>query len=218
VPIPDENETNLLFILFVPSAVILTLNGVSQNDPNNGFGGYHNSGKHAKVFGKDNLFYAVIVWSGVIEIMTHTASHELAEAFTDRSGAGWYSDDTVVLFWSGGREIGDICDCPGGPVLLSADGSFVASYWRNSLGRCLQQYDLTPTSGTVPDVVKRALSPSVARSAIEQAGFTYSQTEDPVEGDFKPYAEDQDPGGGTIALLGTTVNVTIAFPHKGPLP
>jgi hypothetical protein len=219
LPIPDENETDLLFLLFVPSAVTLTLGGVSQNDPANGFSGYHLSGKHGKALGKDNLFYAVVVWSGFIQAMTATASHELAEAFTDRSGAGWYSDDQQFLFWSGGREIGDICDCIGGPSLLAPDGSVVASYWRNSVGACLQQIDLTPgLTGIVPDVVTDSLSPAAARAAIEGAGFVYSETADPVEGHFKPFAEDQNPSGGTVAQLESTVEVTIAVPHRGPTP
>jgi hypothetical protein len=217
LPIPDQDETNLLFLLFVPSAVTLTLDGVSQNDPKNGFAGYHNWGMFAKVIGKNNLFYAVICWSGSVPVMTFVASHELAEAFTDRSGNGWYSDDVQVLFWGGGREIADICTCPGGQALQTAGGSIVCSYWRNSVGRCLQQSDLTPTASVVPDVVTDRLSPSEAKQSILSAGFVYSQTDDPVEGNFQPYAEDQNPNAGILAPLGTTVTVLIAIPHRGPL-
>jgi len=70
-----------------------------------------------------------------------------------------------------------------------------------------------PFSGTVPDVLN--LNPGAARAKIEAAGFAYSGAADPVEGNFKPYVEDQDPGGGTTAPVGSTVDVTIAVPVKG---
>jgi hypothetical protein len=48
-----------------------------------------------------------------------------------------------------------------------------------------------PPAGTVPDVSN--LSPSQARARIQAAGFTYSESADPVKGNFKPYVEYQDP-------------------------
>jgi hypothetical protein len=69
---------------------------------------------------------------------------------------------------------------------------------------------------TVPNVID--LSPSTAMANIQAAGFTYSPKTDKVEGNFTPHVEDQRPLGGTTALQGSAVNVTIALPVKGPPP
>jgi hypothetical protein len=206
-PVSDEHD--LLFVIFAPTEVTLTNQGHSQNDPVFGFCGYHHADFYQKsqLFGQSNLFWAIITpGSG-----TAVVSHELCEAFTDRDFNGWYSDNA---------EIGDACNaCSVG--ILSLNGFQVASYWLVNSDRCLQQTDLTPPpprTGTVPDVVTQKLSPAQARAKIVGAGFGFSESVDPIEGNFKPYAEDQDPGGGTVAVLGTTVNVTIAIPHKGPPP
>lgn len=70
-----------------------------------------------------------------------------------------------------------------------------------------------PFSGTVPDVLN--LSPGAARTKIEAAGFLYAGSADPEQGDFKPYVEYQEPGGGATAPVGSTVDVTITEPVKG---
>jgi hypothetical protein len=64
--------------------------------------------------------------------------------------------------------------------------------------------------GIVPDVIN--LSPSSAQAAIESTGFEYSQADNQIVGNFTPYVEAQNPGGWTSALLGSTVEVTIAVP------
>ena len=84
------------------------------------------------------------------------------------------------------------------------------------LGSTVKVTIAEPVTGTVPDVLN--LNPGAARAKIEAAGFAYSGAADPVEGNFKPYVEDQDPGGEATAPLGSTVNVTIAVPVKGPPP
>jgi hypothetical protein len=69
---------------------------------------------------------------------------------------------------------------------------------------------------TVPNVID--LSPSIAMANIQAAGFIYSPKTDKIEGNFTPHVECQDPLGGTTALQGSAVNVTIAIPVKGPPP
>jgi PASTA domain len=83
-----------------------------------------------------------------------------------------------------------------------------------SLGSTVNVTIAEPVTGTVPDVLN--LSPNAASAKIQAAGFAYSGSADPVVGKFKPYVEDQDPGGGATAPLGSTVNVTIAVPVTGP--
>jgi hypothetical protein len=82
------------------------------------------------------------------------------------------------------------------------------------LGSTVNVTIAVPVTGTVPDVLN--LSPGAASAKIQAAGFTYSGSAEPVEGNFKPYVESQDPDAGTNAPLGSTVNVTIAVPVKGP--
>lgn len=136
---PGSDETNLLFVLFAPPAVTLSLDGSVG-----GFLGYHGSTKYNKDFGKDNMFYAVVAGGLSLGLTTLSLSHELVEAFTNRSGDGWFSDDFVAWpFADTGRELGDICSCGVCPS-LTLDGITLASYWRQSQNRCMQQDDLTP--------------------------------------------------------------------------
>jgi hypothetical protein len=159
LPIPANDETNLLFLVFTPRGVGLSLPGI----PPGSFCGYHSSDYHAKIFGKANLFFAVVSWSDSMDDMTESASHELAEAFTDRSDdRGWFSD-------ADGNEISDECNFCGGPSLQL--GNFaVASYWRNSVGHCLQQWDLTPGPIAVPDLTNMDLTE--AMTTLSNNGLT----------------------------------------------
>ncbi len=145
-------------------------------------------------------------------------AHEIAEAFTDRDGNGWHSDDTSPTGdpTKNYPEIGDVCNACGTGV-LDLGGFQVASYWLVNSGRCLQQTDLDPVPlATVPDVTN--LSPAQARARLAAAHFGMSEVADPLDGNFKPYVEDQDPSGGAQAPEGSTVNVMVAVPHKGPPP
>jgi hypothetical protein len=133
--VPGRTETNLLYVIFLSSEIALADAGDS---------GYHDHRQYRKGSGKDNLFFALIASSSqnssslALGALTGIASHELVEAFTDRSGNGWYDDDT-----SPPQELADLCDSAD---LLSLNGFILSSYWRNSVGRCLQQTDLTPRS------------------------------------------------------------------------
>jgi len=66
---------------------------------------------------------------------------------------------------------------------------------------------------TVPDVI--GLAPATARAKIERAGFQVAEYGDPIVGNFTPYVELQDPDGGTVEPVNTTVNITIATPVQG---
>ncbi len=206
--LPASNEVELLFVIFAPTEVTLT-----DDNGNTGFCGYHDWGYY-KITGwpwtKKNLFFAVIEAGAG----TDTVSHELVEAATDRSGNGWYSDSTSSCSSMFDHpEIGDVCSACGSPT-LTPDGFQVASYWLVNTGACLQQSDITPTPpkmGVVPDVINA--TPLHARGAIVGAGFVYSPSIDAIGGvpRFSPYIEDQNPGGGSEAQLGTAVECTEAL-------
>jgi len=126
--IPGRTEKNLLYIVFLsPEMTVATI------PPGCAF---HSWGFYHKGSGKQNLFVAA-VGAGGIAALTSSASHEMAEAFTDRSGNGWFSDD------GDHPEIGDTCSCCSCPT-LALNGFTLASYWRNAENVCLQQADLTP--------------------------------------------------------------------------
>jgi hypothetical protein len=126
--VPGRTEKDLLYVIFLsPEMSIVT------EPPSCGF---HYAAQYHKGSGKNNLFYAVVGSSDLADL-TSGASHELVEAFTDRSLNAWFSDDT-------GMEIGDVCSCCFTCPDLTLNGFALASYWRNSIGNCLQQNDLTP--------------------------------------------------------------------------
>jgi hypothetical protein len=133
--VPAWNERDLLFVIFPPTEVMLT-----DNDGGVGFCGYHWWGHyHNSPFQKGNLFFAVVDTTGGTDVV----AHELAEAFTDRSVNGWFSDD------GGGPEIGDVCSACGSQT-LTLGGFSLASYWLVDAGRCLQQSDVTPAPPPPP--------------------------------------------------------------------
>jgi hypothetical protein len=215
--VPASNEVELLFIIFAPSEVTLT-----DDNGNMGFCAYHDSGffniSPVWPWTKKNLFFAVIGAGAGTDVV----SHELAEAATDRSGNGWFSDSTSPcgsLF--NYPEIGDVCSACGSLTLTLDSGFQVAPYWLVNTGACLQQSDLTPPPprlGTVPDVTN--LPPIRARGEIVGAGFGYSEVFDRQGGvpRFSPFVEDTDPGPGTQAQLGTVVIATVAVWAPGPPP
>ena len=92
---------NVLYFVFLPPDVAIAMNGGRSCQS---FCGYHDA------IG-DGVFYAVLPYPGcagciggmsVLDALTVTSSHELAEAITDPvPGTGWYDDTN--------GEIGDIC-------------------------------------------------------------------------------------------------------------
>ena len=125
--VPRRVELDLLFVIFAPTEITLV-----DNNGAGGFCAYHWYGHYHKGSGKDNLFFAV----SDVTALTSAVSHELVEAFTDRSQHGWYSDND-------GSEIGDVCSSCGSAT-VTVGGFSAASYWLVNQGRCLQQSDITP--------------------------------------------------------------------------
>src|SRR5579864_606362 len=115
VPVrPDPDETNLLYIIFTP-------NSTNMGDCLSGF---HSSTRYdtppSAQPKEDNLFWAAIQeWHEYgppasarefADSCTWAASHEMVEAFTNRSGTGWVyraADGNIY-------EIGDLCECARG--------------------------------------------------------------------------------------------------------
>lgn len=141
---PGSDEKNLLFTILLPPEINLI--SPDPNFPN--ITGLHGSTKYAKGIGKDNLFYAVVVWPATgttstdLAGLTQTTSHELAEAFTDRTaGRGW-TDDNSGPHW----EISDLCNFGAfGGLYDKACPYPLSSYWRQSAGRCLRESDICPS-------------------------------------------------------------------------
>lgn len=201
--VPAWDERDLLFIIFPPTEITLT-----DNDGGTGFCGYHWYGHYRNSpFQKDNLFFAVVDTTGD----SATVGHELAEAFTDRSLNGWYSDDAPY------SEIADTCSSCGSQALI-LNGFSIASYWLAREGRCLQQTDVVPGPLTaVPNLLgERA---ETARQKIEAAGFLLHQ-QLTVDHTCESIGRiiTQAPRGGTEVPQGSSVSIWIGTrpPHECP--
>jgi hypothetical protein len=122
--VPQPTSSSLYFV-FLPPGVTVGLNG--------GASCVNFCGYHSDIDGQ--VFYAVMPYpdcSGcagglsVIDALTATTSHELAEAITDPvPGQGWYDDQN--------GEIGDICAWQ----TKQSAGYTVQLEWSNAAGRCL---------------------------------------------------------------------------------
>src|SRR6266436_1795116 len=136
--IPGPNESSLLFAIFIPPEITVT------GEDADGGCAYHKAVKYQKGLGKNNLFYSALKWPGTgssaqdLAALTGAASHELVEAFTNRSsGRGWYDDGI-------GYEIGDACSSCRGPGLFDGACPYpLSSYWLQSLRRCLREADVS---------------------------------------------------------------------------
>jgi hypothetical protein len=135
----DENETNLLFVIFTPNKTNI---GGADKDC---VCGYHGCGLYNKTSGDPNLFWAAIQeWHHgenlpsnereFVNSCTWCVSHEMVEAFTNRDGKGFHVNDC---------EIGDICECGKGaddakaPIIKTLVGEWwVETYWDNDNGSC----------------------------------------------------------------------------------
>lgn len=91
-------------------------------------------------------------------------------------------------------------------------GSFASAHSDTTVTSIQVSWAPVPVN-TVPDVVGWLAETGIHR--LESDGFQVSVAGDPVVGNFKPYVEFQDPDGGTLEPVNTTVNVTIATPVKG---
>jgi PASTA domain len=204
--VPAWNDGSLLFMIFPSHEITMT-----DNNGGTGFCGYHYWGHYHQdipLFHKPNLFFAIDTNGD-----TGTVGHELAEAFTDRSGNGWFTTDGP------GAEIGDVCSDCSSPV-LDLEGSRVASYWLVSSSRCLQQSDLVPPpppppTKSVPNVVGQPAA--AARTTLASAGFGVSMRS-VVDNMCNSIGDvmTQSPRGGALAAVGS--NVTIGIGHLPPHP
>jgi hypothetical protein len=188
-----------LYLIFAPSEVTLTDNNGGQ-----GFCGYHYHG--AFTGGADNLVF------GIVNSTAGTAamSHEIAEACTDPTGNGWYSD-------TDGSEIGDVCSTCNSPA-LTLSGFNVASYWLVDQDRCLQQSDLvTHPLAAVPKVVGELQE--TAEHAITTAGFV-PQVWDVVDNTCNSigFVKQQQPPGGASLALGSPVAIWVGVRPPHPCP
>lgn len=206
--IPSSNEMNLLFVIFAPREVTF-VDGKGKT----GFCGFHLSKSYRKPeWEKANLFFAVVEAGST----TAVVSHELAEAFTDRGGNGWYSD------LSGGAEIGDVCNSCESAVQLTLAGFPLASYWLVEEERCLQQADLEeplqPPPATVPNVVGETVAE--AAKSLRAAGFVVAEAS--VEDHTFEHIGlviSQLPRGGSISGKGATVTIRVGVkPKLGSAP
>jgi hypothetical protein len=201
--VPGRTEKNLLYIVFLsPEMTIAT------TPPGCAF---HYWGHYQKGSGKHNLFVAAI-GSGGLAALTGSASHELAEAFTDRSGNGWYSDVSPK------PEIGDVCSCCVCPT-LTLNGFTLSSYWRNSVSNCLQQTDLTPPPPPPPQPLVSVTPFPVPLN--RPTTFSLNAT-DPATGADVPGAADilQPTAAGTVRVAnfrvpGTSPKLTLHSVTRG---
>jgi hypothetical protein len=120
-----QPTANTLYFIYTPPGTKIIQGGSSSCM---GFCGYHNN------IGQ-GIFYAAMPYAGcngclggmnVLDAMTGTSSHELAEAITDAiPGTGWYDDSN--------GEIGDIC-----AWRFKKQGPWnVQLLWSNKAGKCV---------------------------------------------------------------------------------
>jgi hypothetical protein len=196
---PESPELSLLYFIFPPSEITLT-----DNNGNGGFCGYHWHGAFSPFF--ENMIFAVVDPTGG----TSAVSHELAEACTDPTGDGWYSDDD-------GSEIGDVCSSCGSQTLTLA-GFELASYWLVDQDRCLQQSDLvTHPLATVPNVIGR---PQLqAEQTLSAAGFV-PQVQDVVDNTCNSIGlvTGEQPPGGTSLPQTSVVTIWVGTRPPHPCP
>lgn len=198
--VPDHVSVtrDLVYVIFASSEIILT-----ANDGSSHFCAYH-------YFGTDAPYPFLWIFAVVDSNPGDSAavSHELAEAFTDPTHDGWYSDVD-------NGEIGDVCSCCGCQALTLGEFK-VASYWLVQQNRCLQQSDLIEhPDAIVPDVV--GMAQVQAEQAITSVGFV-PRVQSVVDHTCNSIGMvvSQAPVGGT-SLMQTSA-VTIFIGRKPPHP
>lgn len=192
--VPQRNELNLLFVIFAPTEITLV-----DNNGAGGFCAYHWWGHYNKGSGKDNLFFAVVDATA----LTSAISHELVEAFTDRSHNGWHSDID-------GSEIGDVCSSCGSAT-LTVSGFSAASYWLVEQRRCLQQSEITP-----PQLKRLRIIVSPPRPPKDVAVTLNVHAQDAQDGQTIPGSVDLlDPcAGHTKFRTDTSTTVTLCVTRE----
>jgi Domain of unknown function (DUF4214) len=169
---------NTLYIVFTPPNVIVT-SGVESSLKD--FFSYHDIFTYA---GASTVNYAVVanpVGNGtdgsldVLQTLTHSTAHELAEAVTDPDGNGWV--DAVT-----GDEICDVVDQPG-------EIAFLNSYVIPAVWSVKQQSAVYPPDSTPPDY-----SPSedqiLAANILAPVAYQFATSSEYFDGIVNSYYQD----------------------------
>jgi hypothetical protein len=141
---PAINETQLLYVILLPTTLALTNGTNSDGTPNTNVCGWHNHRKFNDASSADDLFWCVMRTDGAdkssaknfVNSVAYCVSHEMAEAVTNRDGQGWHGDDS-----SSSCEIGDLCEqiSDTGPLITYFyRGWSVEKYWSNWDKACIQ--------------------------------------------------------------------------------
>jgi hypothetical protein len=157
---PASNETDLVYLIFPPSKVILSDNGSTD------IGGYHKHNRWGTT-GDDNLFWATVQYylSATPELFVDSislgVSHELVETFSNRDSQGVFTDD------GHGCEIGDLCeqDASGNIIESQYLQWQVEKYWSQKHGQCV-----APTG---PGYQLRGLETGIDLQQTEPSQFVF---------------------------------------------
>ena len=157
LPLPQGDlagNVNTVYMVFFPPNISLSIDSV-KSCANGGFCAYHSTGTYGTA--NTPLPYGAIMdeFSGgcstgcgssstVLENMTSTTSHELAESVTD-TDIGLFTADSLAapVAWYDGNnscgEVADICDngTSGYTITVSGRTWAVQQLWSNALGACV---------------------------------------------------------------------------------
>lgn len=207
--LPDKHETNLFYIIFMPSQISL-----DPKDCQNGFHSYAKYHTDWWPWSDSNLFYAAIPF-GTLEMLTETACHELVEAFTDRDGRGWRSEK----HWGDSSMQWEIGDCCQGPGTIFFKEFRVASFWSQTRGNCIQQEDLPPND---PEVT---VKPSSDSFTVNTPTTFHVEATDPRRGNspitgtatiFEDIGRQSSQAGPSFKVPGSSMPITKRSPSRGP--
>jgi hypothetical protein len=140
---PAVNEANLLYVIYLPGTLTLTNGKNDDGTPNTNVCGWHKNRKFNSNSASNDLFWCVIGTDGAntssaqsfIDSVAFCASHEIAEAVTNRDGQGWHGDD------GNNCEIGDLCESAtdSGPIITFLYRRWhVEKYWSDWDNSCIQ--------------------------------------------------------------------------------
>lgn len=139
--VPAVNETRLLYLVYLPTTLGLTAGTKPDGTPNVNVCGWHGHRKFNSASTADDLFWCVLRTDNAntsspynfVNSTAYCASHEIAEAVTNRDTYGWHGDDSY------GCEIGDLCEAnASGPVVtFKYRGWDVEKYWSQWDNACI---------------------------------------------------------------------------------
>lgn len=141
--------SNSVYFFFMPSGVVVTLQGASSCTD---FCGYHNLSASGVVYAVDTYDDCPgcqFVTGDTLASSTVVASHELCESITDPHLDAWFDDST-------GEEIGDICE--GSNKVINMAGTLAGTPTYTITGTAMAladgsisgNFSLNPTSSPTP--------------------------------------------------------------------